>query len=91
MAISPRSRTFVEKMGKGEWVSTREMLKEVMRDTTWEQEWSLLLSGGLRSTHYWQYDAGRRTFWHTRDIHFTEYRVEDILRQYEGALWKRDN
>ena len=50
-----------------EWITTAELIAYLKAHPDDEKECRLYLDHRLGSTHYWYWDAQKRTFMHTRD------------------------
>ncbi|WP_302428222.1 hypothetical protein [uncultured Prevotella sp.] len=51
-------------------------------------ECRLYLGHRLGSTHYWYWDAQKRTFMHTRDWPFSPISESEVKEWYGNSKWK---
>lgn len=78
-------------MDKGknkEWITTAELIAYLKAHPDDEKECRLYLGHRLGSTHYWYWDAKKRTFMHTRDWPFSPISESEVKEWYGNSKWK---
>lgn len=77
-------------MEKDYWITTEQVVKELMNAPDNEQEYTRCLGGILRSTHWFIFDSKRGLFGDSINIEFDWFTKNEFLEAYSGALWHRD-
>ena len=81
------NRYFIPNWGK-EWITTAELIACLKAHPDDEKECRLYLGHRLGSTHYWYWDAQKRTFMHTRDWPFSPISESEVMEWYGNSKWK---
>ena len=71
-----------------EWITTAELIAYLKAHPDDEKECRLYLGHRLGSTHYWYWDAQKRTFMHTRDWPFSPISESEVMEWYGNSKWK---
>ena len=71
-----------------EWITTAELIAYLKAHPDDEKECRLYLGHRLGSTHYWYWDAQKRTFMHTRDWPFSPISESEVKEWYGNSKWK---
>ena len=71
-----------------EWITTAELIAYLKAHPDDEKECRLYLGHRLGSTHYWYWDALKRTFMHTRDWPFSPISESEVMEWYGNSKWK---
>lgn len=71
-----------------EWITTAELIAYLKAHPDDEKECRLYLGHRLGSTHYWYWDALKRTFMHTRDWPFSPISESEVKEWYGNSKWK---
>ena len=71
-----------------EWITTAELIAYLKAHLDDEKECRLYLGHRLGSTHYWYWDAQKRTFMHTRDWPFSPISESEVMEWYGNSKWK---
>lgn len=71
-----------------EWITTAELIAYLKAHPDDEKECRLYLGHRLGSTHYWYWDAKKRTFMHTRDWPFSPISESEVIEWYGKSKWK---
>ena len=71
-----------------EWITTAELIAYLKAHPDDEKECRLYLGHRLGSTHYWYWDAQKRTFMHTRDWPFSPISESEVMEWYGKSKWK---
>lgn len=77
----------IKEMNK-EWITTAELIACLKAHPDDEKECRLYLGHRLGSTHYWYWDAQKRTFMHTRDWPFSPISESEVMEWYGNSKWK---
>ena len=77
----------IKEMNK-EWITTAELIAYLKAHPDDEKECRLYLGHRLGSTHYWYWDAQKRTFMHTRDWPFSPISESEVMEWYGNSKWK---
>lgn len=72
------------------WITTEQLIENLMQDPNNEQEYHRYLGGILRSTHWFIYDSKKGLFGDSTNIEYDWFTQEELLDCYEGAYWHRD-
>lgn len=71
-----------------EWITTAELIAYLKAHPDDEKECRLYLGHRLGSTHYWYWDAQKRTLMHTRDWPFSPISESEVMEWYGNSKWK---
>ena len=71
-----------------EWITTTELIAYLKAHPDDDKECRLYLGHRLGSTHYWYWDAQKRTFMHTRDWPFSPISESEVKEWYGNSKWK---
>ena len=71
-----------------EWITTAELIAYLKAHPDDEKECRLYLGHRLGSTHYWYWDAQKRTFMHTRDWPFSSISESEVSEWYGNCKWR---
>lgn len=77
-------------MERDYWITTEQVVKELMNASDNEQEYTRYLGGILRSTHWFVFDSKRGLFGDSINNAFDWFTKKEFLEAYSGALWHRD-
>ncbi len=78
----------MDKEKNKEWITTAELIAYLKAYPDDEKECRLYLGHRLGSTHYWYWDAQKRTFMHTRDWPFSPISESEVKEWYGNSKWK---
>ena len=78
----------MDKEKNKEWITTAELIAYLKAHPDDEKECRLYLGHRLGSTHYWYWDAKKRTFMHTRDWPFSPISESEVKEWYGNSKWK---
>ncbi len=78
-------------MEEKKWITTEQMLEGLKNDPGNEQEYTRLLSGLLRATHWIIYDSQRELFGDSTDWkRYSWYTETEFLEFFGRGWWRRD-
>lgn len=72
------------------WITTEQVVKNLMQDPNNEHEYRRYLGKILRSTHWFIYDSEKGLFGDSTNIEYDWFTKEELLELYKGAFWHRD-
>lgn len=78
----------MDKEKNKEWITTAELISYLKAHPDDEKECRPYLGHRLGSTHYWYWDAQKRTFMHTRDWPFSPISESEVKEWYGNSKWK---
>lgn len=81
----------MDKEKNKEWITTAELIAYLKAHPDDEKECRLYLGHRLGSTHYWYWDAQKRTFIHTRDWPFSPISESEVKECYGNINGRLNN
>lgn len=77
-------------MGNDNWITTKQLIENLKKDSGREHEYRRCIGGYVSSTRWMIYDPKRGKIGVSVNIGYDWYTEEELIKYYGDAFWHRD-